>query len=272
MPYFFDPLQQAALQHQLWGAFGSTMFNPATSHAYGQSFGQAGHFGQPTLSASLPTWGMQPAWQPVAQQYWQQQPWQYQPWQLQPIGQQFWQQPWQQRQLTQQDVGDVVRQLVPILPQILAQAQPATMGYGYGQRSLTQQDVNEVVRQILPIVPQVAATLQGQTPALAAIHAGYGAFGQQNPFAQNLFAQSPWAQATLAGQNPFAQVAMPQLLQQQPFGQPGGPQFQSAFGGMPNWSQRTLTPNDLNEVVRQLATIIPQAIANLQTQNQQRVI
>lgn len=72
---------------------------------------------------------MYPTWQPIAPQYWQQQP-------------------WQQRQLTQQDVGDVVRQLVPLLPQILVQAQPvtpATIGYGYGQRSLTQQDVNEVV-------------------------------------------------------------------------------------------------------------------------------
>jgi hypothetical protein len=262
MPYFFDPLQQAALQHQQLGTLGSAMFNPAMLPTYGQSFGPVGQFGQPTLNA------FSPAWQPITQQYWQQQPWQYQPWQLQPIGQQ----PWQQRQLTQQDVGDVVRQLVPMLPQILAQAQPATMGYGYGQRALTQQDVNEVVRQILPIVPQVAAALQGHAPAVAAIHAGYGTFGAQNPFAQNLFAQNPWAQATFAGQNPFAQMAMPQLLQQQPFGQPGWPQFQSAFGGMTNWSQRTLSPNDVNEVARQLVTIIPQAIANLQTISQQRVI
>jgi hypothetical protein len=277
MPYFFDPLQQAALQHQQWGALGSTMFNPAMLPTYGQSFGQVGQFGLPALSAFSPAWGTHPAWQPIAQQYWQNQPWQnqpwqQQPWQQQPTAQQFWQQPWQPRQLTQQDVGDVVRQLVPMLPQILGQAQPATMGYGYGQRSLTQQDVNEVVRQILPIVPQVAAALQGQAPAVAAIHAGYGAYGLQNPFAQNLFAQNPWAQATFAGQNPFAQMAMPQLLQQQPFGQPGWPQFQSAFGGMPNWSQRTLTPNDVNDVVRQLVTIIPQAIANLQTLNHQRVI
>jgi hypothetical protein len=264
MPYFFDPLQQAALQHQQWGALGSTMFNPAMSQAYGQSLGQAGQFGQPTPGAFGPGWGMQPAFQPIAQQYWQQQPWQQQP-----TAQQFWQQPWQ-RQLTQQDVGDLVRQLVPMLPQILAQAQPAT--YGHGQRSLTQQDVNEVVRQILPIVPQVAAALQGHAPAVAAIQAGYGAFGLQNPFAQNLFAQNPWAQATFAAQNPFAQMTIPQLMQQQPFGQPGWPQFQSAFGGIPNWSQRTLTPNDVNEVVRQLVAIIPQAIANFQTLNQQRVI
>src|SRR5262249_12100402 len=79
---------------------------------------------------------------------------------------------WGQRQLSQQDVGDVVRQLVPLLPQILMQAQhaPAAFGYGaqnqFGQfgRQLTQQDVNEVVRQILPIVPQIVGTLQGQGP------------------------------------------------------------------------------------------------------------
>src|SRR5882757_5216577 len=60
----------------------------------------------------------------------------------------------QQRQLSQQDVSEVVRQLVPALPQILAQAQPqhAAIGYAaYGQapRTLSQQDVNEVVRQIV---------------------------------------------------------------------------------------------------------------------------
>jgi hypothetical protein len=212
MNYFFDPLQQAALQHQQWGALGSTMFNPAMSQAFGQPYGQVGQFGQLAHSASWPTWGMQPASQPIAPQ--------------------SWQQPWQQRQFTPQDLGDVVRLLVPLLPQILAQAQPA----------------------------------------IAAIHAGYGAFGLQNPFAQNPFAQNPWAQATFAGQNPFAPMVIPQLLQQQPFGQPGWPQVQSAFGGTPNWSQRTLTPNDVNDVVRQLVTIIPQAIGNLQTLNQQRVV
>jgi hypothetical protein len=254
--YLYDPLQQAAQQHQQWGALGSAIFNPAMSQAYGQPFGQVG---QPNLNAfGATSWGMPPTWQPIAQQYWQPQPWQ--------------QQSWQQRQLTQQDVGDVVRQLVPLLPQILAQAQPAAMGYGYGtQRSLTQQDVNEVVRQILPIVPQVAAVLQGHAPA-AAIQAGYGAVGLQNPFAQSLFNQNPWAQPTFPSQNPFAQG--PQLLQQHPFSQPGWPQFQSAFGGVPNWNQqqRTLTQNDVNDVVRQLVAIIPQAIANLQTLNQQRVI
>jgi hypothetical protein len=250
MSHFYDPQQHAAQQ---WGAFGS--FNPAMSQAYGQPYGQWGQqFNQPGAGAFG---AMQPQWQQASQQPWQQG-----------------QQPWQQRQLSQQDVGEVVRQLLPILPQILAQAQPVAMGYGFGQqRSLTPQDINEVVRQILPIVPQIAATLQGQTPAaVAAMYGGYG--GQQNPmnhYTQNPFA-NPWAQATLAAQNPFAQMP-----QQQPFGQPAWPAFQSAFGAGQTWNplqqqQRTLTPNDVNEVVRQLVGIIPQAIANLQSLNQQRVI
>jgi hypothetical protein len=67
-------------------------------------------------------------------------------------------------------VSEVVRQLVPALPQILAQAQNpfggqgqnpfGGMGYaafGQAQRQLSPQDVNEVVRQILPIA--LAATM-----------------------------------------------------------------------------------------------------------------
>ena len=263
MSHFYDHQQHLAQQNPYqWGTFGA--FNPAMSQAYGQPFGQLGQqFNQPNLGQpNLGAFGvMQPQWQQVSQQPWQQ----------------LWQQPWQQRQLSQQDVGDVVRQLLPILPQILAQAQPVAMGYGFGQqRSLTPQDVNEVVRQILPIVPQIAATLQGHAPAaVAAMYGGYGA--QQNPYALNPYAQNPyanpWAQATLAAQNPFAQAPFAQLLQQQPLGQP----FQSAFGTGQTWNplqqqQRTLTPNDVNEVVRQLVGIIPQAIANLQSLNQQRVI
>jgi len=260
MSHFYDPQQHAMQNPYQWATFGA--FNPAMSQAYGQPFGQFGQqFNQPGLGAFG---GMQPQWQHGSQQPWQ-----------------HWQQPWQQRQLSQQDVGDVVRQLLPILPQILAQAQPVAMGYGFGQqRSLTPQDVNEVVRQILPIVPQIAATLQGPTPAaVAAMYGGYGA--QQNPYALNPYAQNPyanpWAQATIAAQNPFAQAPFAQLLQQQPFGQPAWPAFQSAFGAGQTWNplqqqQRTLTPNDVNEVVRQLVGIIPQAIANLQSLNQQRVI
>src|SRR5262249_3927538 len=152
------------------------------------------NLGQPSFGAFA---AMQPQWQQASQQPWQQ----------------LWQQPWQQRQLSQQDVGDVVRQLLPILPQILAQAQPVAMGSGFGhQRPLTPQDVNEVVRQILPIVPQIAATLQGHTPAaVAAMHGGYGA--QQNPFALNPYGQNPFTNpwATFAAQNPFAQAPMEQL-------------------------------------------------------------
>jgi hypothetical protein len=61
------------------------------------------------------------------------------------------------------------------------------MGYAaYGQapRQLSQQDVNEVVRQLLPIVPQIVGTLQGQ-PQLqyAAMQGGpgLGQFGPGNP-------------------------------------------------------------------------------------------
>jgi hypothetical protein len=264
MSYFYDNQQQTAQQNpQQWG--GSTMFNPAISQAFGQPYGQFGgqQFGQGNQQFGQ---GSQQFGQPN-QQFGQPN--------LNAFGQGANQQGWgqSQRQLSQQDVGEVVRQLVPLLPQILAQAQPMqVMGYGYGQpqRLLTQQDVNEVVRQILPIVPQIAAVLQGQTPtAAAAVYGGYGAHGQQNPFAQN-----PWAQAMFASQNPFGQTPIAQLLQQQPFGQQGWPQAQAAFGGTPNWNQsqqRSLTQNDVNEVVRQLVGVIPQVIANLQAHNQQRV-
>src|SRR5712672_3263083 len=122
----------------------------------------------------------------------------------------------QQRQLSQQDVSEVVRQLVPALPQILAQAQSPHVGIGYaayGQapRQLSQQDVNEVVRQLLPIVPQIVGTLQGQ-PQLqyAAMQGGpgLGQFGLGNP-----------------AQNPGAQFGF------------GGPQWQSAFGAPATWGQ-----------------------------------
>jgi len=154
----------------------------------------------------------------------------------------------QQRQLSPQDVSEVVRQLVPALPQILAQAQQPHAAFGYaafGQspRQLSQQDVNEVVRQI---VPQIVGMLQGQ-PQLqhAAMQGGPGSgqFGQGNP-AQNFGAQF------------------------------GGPQFQSAFGA-PTASgqhQRQLTQQDVTDITRQLIGVIPQVIGNLQAFNQQRMI
>ena len=180
-------------------------------------------------------------------------------WGAQPLGWGQQQQPqWggpQQRQLSHQDVSEVVRQLVPALPQILAQAQSpqAAIGYAaYGQspRQLSQQDVNEVVRQILPIVPQIVGMLQGQ-PQLqyAAMQGGpgIGPFG----IGQGLPAQG------------FGT----------PFGFGGAPQFQSAFGAPAGWGQqRQLTQQDVADVTRQLIGVIPQVIGNLQAFNQQRMI
>ncbi len=191
--------------------------------AYGQQYGQYG--GQPPTGAFgyNPGWAAQPQWGGL-----------------------------QQRQLSQQDVSEVVRQLVPALPQILAQAQAqspyAAIGYAaYGQapRTLSQQDVNEVVRQILPIVPQIVGMLQNQ-PQLqyAAMQGGLGLgqFGQGNPL-QNFGAQF------------------------------GGPQFQSAFGApTAGGQQRQLTQQDVADVTRQLIGVIPQVIGNLQAFNQQRMI
>jgi hypothetical protein len=195
--------------------------------AYGQQYGQYGN--QPSTGAfgHIAGWGAQPQW-----------------------GGQQQQPQWggsQQRQLSQQDVSEVVRQLVPALPQILAQAQSPQMAMGYaayGQapRMLSQQDVNEVVRQILPIVPQIVGMLQGQ-PQLqyAAMQggAGPGQFGLGNP-AQNF----------------------------------GAPQFQSAFGTPAGWGhqQRQLTQQDVADVTRQLVGLIPQVIGNLQSFGQQRMI
>lgn len=171
----------------------------------------------------------------------------------------------QQRQLSQQDVSEVVRQLVPALPQILAQAQSTHAGIGYaayGQapRLLSQQDVNEVVRQLLPIVPQIVGMLQqGQHqhqpqlqyaamqggPGLGQFGPGLGQFGIGNP-AQN-----------------FGQTFGTQF---------GVPQFQAAFGAPGAWGQqRQLTQQDVADVTRQLIGVIPQIIGNLQAFNQQRM-
>ena len=129
-----NPMQNPQLSPQLqnWQGSGYGL----GQGAYGQAFGA---YGNQPLFGSNPGWGAQPQW-------WGQH---------------------QQRQLSQQDVSEVVRQLLPALPQILAQAQQSTLPFGYaayGQtpRSLSQQDVNEVVRQILPFVPQIVGTLQGQ--------------------------------------------------------------------------------------------------------------
>lgn len=177
--------------------------------------------------------------------------------------------PWQ-RQLSPQDVGEIVRQLVPLLPQVVAQAQQPQAAYGYGgfnqnlggfgqgggfgQRHLSQHDVNEVVRQILPVIPQIVSLLQGQQqPYASAIHGGFGNQNQNwggNAYGQNAFGQGPF------GQGAFGQ-------QQSPFGL-------AAFGGNGGgYSQnRQLNQADVNEVVRQLTAALPQVIANLQALNQ----
>jgi len=252
MTYYDTQQQNAQFNPQQW----ATLFGPQSAQpfgawpgsqsmhaaggghglgqaAFGQQYGQYG--GQPSGAFGYnPGWGAQPQWSSQQQPQW---------WGGQ-----------QQRQLSQQDVSEVVRQLVPALPQILAQAQSphAAVGYAaYGQapRLLSQQDVNEVVRQILPIVPQIVGMLQGQPqlqyaamqggPGLG--QGGLGPFGLGNP-----------------GQNFGAQF--------------GGPQFQSAFGASSGWGQqRQLTQQDVADVTRQLVGLIPQVIGNLQTFGQQRM-
>src|SRR6266403_6121417 len=247
-----NPMHNSQFNPQQWAAFNSQAAQPYSGWpsapwmqaiggyglggyglgqaASGQQYGQYG--GHPFTGAFgyNAGWGAQP-------QGWGQQ--QQPPWGGQ-----------QQRQLSQQDVSEVVRQLVPALPQILAQAQSphAAFGYAaYGQapRQLSQQDVNEVVRQILPIVPQIVGMLQGQ-PQLqyAAMQGGLGLgqFGQGNPL-QNFGTQF------------------------------GMPQFQSAFGAPGGWGQqqRQLTQQDVADITRQLIGVIPQVIGNLQAFNQQRM-
>ncbi len=149
--------------------------------------------------------------------------------------------------------------------------------YGQGQRQLTQQDVSEVVRQILPIVPQIVSLLQGQGGQHAtAIHGGgggYGWGGQTGQGGQFGSFAGGFGQGQGQGQNPYAQNLLNQLLQQQSHGQFGGgiPPFQAAFGGSQSWGQqRQLSQADVGEVARQLASVIPQVIANLQAFNQQQ--
>src|SRR5262249_20124336 len=155
-----------------------------------------------------------------------------------------------------------VRQLVPLLPTILAQAQQqpqAAIGYGaFGQpqRMLTPQDVNEVVRQLLPIVPQIVGMLQGgqnpQTPWQGAMYGGYGASSPWGQLGQTGFGQSFGQFGT--GQTPYGY---------QQYGQSSWPHALAAFGGNA-WGQQRLSPQDVNEVVRQLIGAIPQVIGNLQ--------
>jgi hypothetical protein len=260
----FDTQQQNAAQNwqsnpQGWSAFNAPWMQAIAGYglggygsggyglgqpAYGQQ--QYGQYGQPAFGAS--GYGAGGSAQP--QGWGQQQP--------------QWGQQWggQQRQLSPQDVNEVVRQLVPALPQILAQAQQSHGAIGYaafGQqapRQLSQQDVNEVVRQLLPIVPQIAGMLQNQ-PQLqyAAMQGGQG-FGQQGlgQFGQGF------------GQQGFGQQGLGQFGQG--FGTPVGmPLFQSAYGAQQG---RQLTQQDVADVTRQLISVIPQVIGNLQAFGQQQ--
>jgi hypothetical protein len=263
---YFD-MQQASpwsgQQNNPWLNQQQGMLNPfgqqfvGLGHAaYGQPiYGQQFGYGQPQSQGGIgqmPGWGaQQPGW-----------------------GHQFgWGQP--QRQLSPQDVGEVVRQLLPILPQIVAQAQPPQIGYaayGQPQRQLSPQDVNEIVRQLLPVVPQIIGLLQQGQPQLqhAAMYGGYGP-GQlgQSGFTPGFAGQQPFG----SGQNP---------LQQQPYGQFGQaawPYAHAAYGSQgaqgpwaSSWGQpqRQLTQQDVADVARQLVGVIPQVIGNLQTFHEQR--
>ncbi len=262
MTYFYDMLQQGPMHNwqqvgqmnpQFAQLYGSWLGNPGQA-AYGQQgFGQQaygqhgiGAFGQNSGWGAQPQWGMQSPWG----QFWGQQP----------------------RQLSPQDVNEVVRQLAPALPQIIAQTQQpyaglAHAGYGQAPRTLTQHDVSDVVRQLLPLVPQIVGALQANPlQQQFAMHAG---FGGQGPLGMGYGAQNPFGM-----QNQFG------ASYQQPggqFGQYGGPQFQSVFGGPQQWgqgwgqSQRQLSQQDVADVTRQLVGLIPQVISNLQTFNQQRM-
>lgn len=73
-------------------------------------------------------------------------------------------------------------------------------GFGQGQRYLSQQDVGEVVRQLLPVIPQIVSLLQGQQHGqfANAIFGGQGwgnAFGGQGGYGQGGFGQGPLGQA-----------------------------------------------------------------------------
>jgi hypothetical protein len=153
---YYDTQQQNPMQNPQFNPQLSALFNPQNWQAFGS--GQAAYGGQ----YGAQPWGTQPQW-------WGQQ---------------------QQRQLSQHEVSEVVRQLLPALPQILAQAQQQTTPFGYaayGQtpRLLSQQDVNEVVRQILPFVPQIVGTLQQQGQP-------FGQYG--SPQLQSAFGSPMWGQ------------------------------------------------------------------------------
>ncbi len=147
-----------------------------------------------------------------------------------------------QRQLSQQDVSNILQQIAPVLPQIIAQAQQhqnqpmAAFGGGWGvmQRSLSPQDVSEVVRQILPAIPQLLQAMQQQGGPWGFAPQGFG-LGGLGPQGQG------WQGQAAYGPGP----------QQNPFQQPGLP--------------RQLSQQDVNEIVRQLSEVVQQAYGGQQT-------
>ncbi len=198
----------------------------------------------------------------------------------------------QQRQLSHQDVGEVVRQLLPILPQVIAQAQhqpQAAFGqggyqggyqggfgggfggsYGPGARNLSQQDVNEVARHILPVIPQIVSLLQGQQQGsyANAVYGGGQGWNNQgwNHQGWNNPAQHNQGGYGFGNQNPF-QLSLFGQNQPNAF----GPFGQAAFGGNQGLGQqRQLNQAEVGEIVRQLTAALPQVIANLQAINQQQ--
>jgi hypothetical protein len=145
----------------------------------------------------------------------------------------------QQRQLTQQDVGAILQQIVPVLPQFIAQAQQQNQqyqpmaayggGFGFNQRSLSPQDVSEVVRQLLPVIPQVLQSMQQQRSQTGS---GWPTLGQTGGFGQQgLGWQGQAAYGASSPQNPW-------LNHQQ--------------------SPRHLSHHDVNEIARQLTEAISQ--------------
>jgi hypothetical protein len=146
-----------------------------------------------------------------------------------------------QRQLSQQDVSNILQQIAPVLPQIIAQAQQnqyqpmAAYGGGFGgQRSLSPQDVSEVVRQILPIIPQLVQSMQQQGGQMGLGQIGLGQMG---------FGQGGMGTSGHGWQGQAAYGA----VQQTPFQQP--------------ISQR-LTHHDVHDIVRQLSDVIQQQANN----------
>lgn len=242
---------------QAWGFGGGSGWGQGQGQGYGHGAGLGQNFGQ-NVGLGQAAFGQQGfggvgGWQGY--------------------GQQGWGSPWQQRSFSQQDVGEIVRHLVPLLPLIVNQAQQPHAAFGYGQgggfgggfgqgwnnqnqgwgqgpRYLSQQDVHEVVRQILPALPQIVNALQGQHQGQYGSAAYGGQFGGQGPF---------------GGQGLQGLQAL--------F---GGGLGQAAYGsntGGGAWGyggQRQLGQGDVGEIVRHLTAILPQVIGNLQAFNQQQ--